>query len=213
MNVIATLRVPAADCVVGRALSLRAGMTARFVPIEGGGRQYLWIRGDTGREDLLERLRSHEAVGTAEVLDVRDDGTLYAIDWNATDGPLLSLVDGSETHLVRGEGTRTFWDLDVRFGDHDVLEGFVESARDRHVSVTVRHLYNPTKPEAGPGYGLTDRQRDALERAVTGGYYDIPRQVTTVDLANDLEISDQAVTERLRRGIRTLVGNTLLVSP
>ncbi|WP_249361517.1 helix-turn-helix domain-containing protein [Haloterrigena sp. H1] len=33
------------------------------------------------------------------------------------------------------------------------------------------------------------------------GYYDIPRGCTTAELADELGISDQAVTERLRRAI------------
>ncbi len=34
--------------------------------------------------------------------------------------------------------------------------------------------------------------------------------MSTQDLANDLDISDQAVTERLRRAIVTLTENTLI---
>nr|WP_280588312.1 hypothetical protein [Halorubrum sp. Boch-26] len=35
--------------------------------------------------------------------------------------------------------------------------------------------------------------------------------MSTQELADGFDISDQAVTERLRRGIDTLVANTLLV--
>ncbi|GAB3704987.1 helix-turn-helix domain-containing protein [Halorubrum pallidum] len=41
------------------------------------------------------------------------------------------------------------------------------------------------------------------------GYYEIPRGCTTKELADELEISDQAVTERLRRAIVALVTYTL----
>jgi DNA-directed RNA polymerase specialized sigma24 family protein len=36
-------------------------------------------------------------------------------------------------------------------------------------------------------------------------------ETSTADIARELGISDQAVTERLRRGINTLAENTLLV--
>jgi predicted DNA-binding protein YlxM (UPF0122 family) len=49
-----------------------------------------------------------------------------------------------------------------------------------------------------------------LVLAVRNGYYSIPRQVSTQELADTLEISDQAVTERLRRAIETLVENTII---
>jgi hypothetical protein len=48
--------------------------------------------------------------------------------------------------------------------------------------------------------------------AVEAGYHDIPRTCTTVELADKLGISDQAVTERLRRAIVNLVSNTLLAA-
>jgi predicted DNA binding protein len=44
---------------------------------------------------------------------------------------------------------------------------------------------------------------------VLKGYYDIPRGCTTNELADDLGISDHAVTERLRRAIVMLVTYTL----
>lgn len=50
----------------------------------------------------------------------------------------------------------------------------------------------------------------ALASAVRGGYYDIPRRMSTQDLADEFGISDQAVTERFRRGIASLVAHTLL---
>lgn len=59
-------------------------------------------------------------------------------------------------------------------------------------------------------YGLTEPQRETLTRAVQGGYYSIPRRMSTKDLAEELGISDQTVTERLRRAIVTIVENTLM---
>lgn len=72
-------------------------------------------------------------------------------------------------------------------------------------------IYNPTTPGTGPWFGLTRRQRTTLELAVERGYYDIPRRCTTIELADELGISDQAVTERLRRGIVAFVANALLL--
>jgi predicted DNA binding protein len=48
-------------------------------------------------------------------------------------------------------------------------------------------------------------QRETLVRAVQGGYYSIPRRLSTQDLAGEFEVSDQAITEGLCRGIVTLV--------
>jgi hypothetical protein len=46
---------------------------------------------------------------------------------------------------------------------------------------------------------------------VEGGYYDIPRRMSTKDLAEEFGVSDQAITERLRRAIVALTENTIAV--
>ncbi|WP_336345992.1 helix-turn-helix domain-containing protein [Halalkalicoccus ordinarius] len=44
-------------------------------------------------------------------------------------------------------------------------------------------------------------QYDTLFQALKQGYFNIPREVDTAELAAQYGISDQAVTERLRRGM------------
>lgn len=45
--------------------------------------------------------------------------------------------------------------------------------------------------------------------ALEEGYFDKPRAVTQADLAERFDISRRAVAERLRRGTRNLVAETL----
>lgn len=52
---------------------------------------------------------------------------------------------------------------------------------------------------------MTDDQREALEAALQKGYYAIPSEATMAEIASDLDISQQALSERLRRGHRALV--------
>ncbi len=87
-----------------------------------------------------------------------------------------------------------------------------DCCEDAHISLELTRVYNPTDPEAGPWYGLSEPQREALTLAVRMGYYDIPRGCTTAELADELGISDQAVTERLRRAIGTF-GRYALLTP
>jgi predicted DNA binding protein len=97
------------------------------------------------------------------------------------------------------------WPFTLRFPSHSALSSFHEMAQDAGLDVDVLRVYNVGRAETDPLFGLTDRQREALVLAVSEGYYDIPRECTTVELGDRLGISDQAVTERLRRAIGTLV--------
>ncbi len=60
-------------------------------------------------------------------------------------------------------------------------------------------------------YGLTDPQYEVLTLACDRGYFAIPRQAELDDLAEELGVSHQALSERLRRGVEALVTDTLLV--
>ena len=100
----------------------------------------------------------------------------------------------------------------MRFSDREALSQCQECCEAAHISLELTHIYNPTGPEAGPWYGMSEPQREALALAIRRGYYDIPRGCTTAELADELGISDQAVTERLRRAIGTF-GRYALLTP
>jgi predicted DNA binding protein len=57
----------------------------------------------------------------------------------------------------------------------------------------------------GPERPLSAKQRETLALALDRGYFEVPRRVTLGDLAEDLGVSDTAVSQRIRRGCRTLV--------
>ncbi|WP_336362866.1 helix-turn-helix domain-containing protein [Halalkalicoccus salilacus] len=95
--------------------------------------------------------------------------------------------------LVRDAG----WWLVVR-SQNTWWTRFTAHGEEEQVSLEAYRVSNPTKPDAGPWYVLTEPQRRATRLAVRKGYYDIPRGCTTKELADELGISDQAVTERLR---------------
>jgi hypothetical protein len=48
-------------------------------------------------------------------------------------------------------------------------------------------------------YDLTPAQREALAMAVDRGYFSSPREVSLSELATELSISKQAVSQRIRR--------------
>ncbi len=57
---------------------------------------------------------------------------------------------------------------------------------------------------------LTDAHRETLEVALTEGYFNVPRRINLVELAESMDISDSAVSQRLRRGVATVLDDTPL---
>lgn len=56
---------------------------------------------------------------------------------------------------------------------------------------------------------LQAEQREALQVALEAGYFDVPRNATLVELVEELDVSDSAVSRRLRRALSTLLDGTM----
>ena len=65
--------------------------------------------------------------------------------------------------------------------------------------------------EPSDRFGLTDEQYEALTMACETGSVDVPRATDLDELAAELDISHQALSERFRRGTEMLIEEALLV--
>ena len=214
MSVIAEISIPAADFELGRVMELTPPATAAlepFVPAGGRAVPYFWVY-NADFASFEERVLRESAVDAIEVVDSYDDRMLYTADWAAENDSVFRTIRSVDAYVLSATGTSDSWQLELRFPSRDAMSTFQDRCQDNGISFEVRRVYNPSEPGQGPWFGLTDRQREALVLAVERGYYDIPRTCTTVELAEELGISDQAVTERLRRAINTLTNNTILTS-
>jgi predicted DNA binding protein len=61
-------------------------------------------------------------------------------------------------------------------------------------------------------HGLTEKQHRALTLALDAGYYEVPRRANAVQLAEELDISHQSLSEQLRRAHGTVVTDTVGMS-
>ena len=212
MSVIVELEVAAHEFELGRILQVTAGMRVEMetiVPAADRAVPRFWVY-EADADAFESSVRDHESVNSITAVDIFEDRALYAMDWAVGSDRFFQAVVGNGGSILNAAGFTREWEFEVRFASHDDLGSFRADLDDDRVTFEVLRVYNPTRPDAGPWYGLTPSQREALVLAVEAGYYDIPRTCTTVELADKLGISDQAVTERLRRAIVNLVSNTLL---
>lgn len=131
-----------------------------------------------------------------ELTDEGREATTY-YQWVQLDAVLLS-----------GVGTDDGWEMRMRFPDRDALARYQSCCEDRDVDFTLRGLYSMTDVER-EGFGLTDPQRDILLRAIEMGYFDIPRSASLAEVGDELGISGQAASERLRRALKAYLTNSL----
>lgn len=214
MSVIIDLSLPSNEFELGRILEMETDVLielAEIVPMGETTVPFFWVY-DGHHETFEDVVRAHPSVDRIERMTTHDDRILYALDWVASRDTFFAGIQETEAQVLSASGTAETWQFELQFPGHDHLSAFQEYCINAHIPIEVDRVYNPTKPGSGPWFGLTGPQRDALVLAVERGYYSIPRKTSTIDLADELGISDQAVTERLRRGIITLVKNTLMMA-
>lgn len=89
-------------------------------------------------------------------------------------------------------------------GSQAQISDLVAQAQANDLDVTLERLHDYRTGETALET-LTHRQREVLDVAFERGYYDVPRRVTTEELASELDIDDSTVSEHLQRAERNLV--------
>lgn len=111
--------------------------------------------------------------------------------------------------LVDARARADGWTITMRFPDADALTRFQELTREVGDGLELRHLYREDGRTTVAGSALTPAQRDALVVAFDAGYFEVPRDASQTAVAEALGISEQALSERLRRGTAALINATL----
>jgi predicted DNA binding protein len=169
----------------------------------------LWVRhGDHDEIDAV--LDADPTVDEVNCLSTFDDEYLYRMTWTGHVHLLVHMLTNGEATVLDAYGRKDRWTLRVVYPDRDHLSGTHDFIDEHGLTFDVESIRELDGEPAGR-FGLTERQYRALVEATEGGYYDVPRRMTLEELAADLDVSHQALSETLRRGIEALVEDTLVV--
>ena len=139
------------------------------------------------------------------------DEKYYQLDWaEDVDERIDSYVD-QRGSILDAEADADGWRLRIRFVDREQFDAFRDALDERGTDFELRDLTEPGAPRETFGR-LTPDQRDALVAARERGYFEVPREATVRDVAEELDVSHQAVSELLRRGTANLVDATLVTA-
>ncbi len=212
MSVILEGSIPAEDFVLEQALRADADLTVRLervVPLEKGSVPYFRIQNDD-LDSIEAALREATDPERFEVVDSVGDEALVRVEWQHDTDGFFEALRHTNGSLLEAVGSGDSWEVQIRFDDHDDLTRFYRHCVDHGISMTLRRMHNPGIPDhRGFEFSLTETQEKTLLEAFDVGYFDIPRQTTLVELADRLGVSDTAASQRLRRGIATLLLATL----
>lgn len=205
----ATVTVPPEAFVLSRSLSRRPGVRVsleREVSLSPAVNTYARVS-NADRDWVETRLRDEKGVADVDVLDGDDEDRLVRIAWDVPAARTAGVPPANATCLD-AVGTDDGWRFALRFPDRDALADWYGRCADRGIDVDVRRL-SEDGGTATPGGRLTEPQRAALKTALDAGYFEVPRAVTLGELAGRLGVSDTAASQRIRRGVSTLVAERL----
>jgi hypothetical protein len=205
--------VPAEEFALARTLAALPDVSVETERIVETGRDtvmpLLWIRGEPC-SSVEATLADDPSVDNVTLLDEFEDELLFRMEWVDKVQLLVQMLANSAATVMDAWGEDGRWQLRVLYPDRDHFSRTHEFCTDHGLGFDV-HSIRELDGEPAGRYGLTTEQYRALVQAVRAGYFQIPRETELEALADEFDISHQALSERLRRGTEALVEDTLLV--
>lgn len=211
MSVIAEFTIEAEEFLLGQLVAAHPTVTVeleRVVPAARRVMPYVWGYGEN-LDAFESHLSTDESVKRFEILDRLDGSALYKIEWEEPTEELVTGIAETDATILEAHGADE-WRFRIRFRSHEGLSEFHTFCQDHDIQYRLTRVYALPAPSDDHPYGLTDAQYDTLTQAVGRGYFEVPRRVTFAELAAELDISEQAVSERVRRGTNAVLTQVLL---
>lgn len=214
MSVILEFTIPATDFQLGEVLSGPTEMELeleRLVPTGNMIMPFIWATG-RNHDAFAGNVRSKSRIHEFMELDTVGESRLYRIEWENPPTDLITGISQSDAVLLEAHGTDD-WVFRLRFPDHEKLSEFHNYIIEHDIPIHVERTYTLTeKTEHGHRFDLSQEQREALVLALRAGYFDTPSETTLDELAEELGISRQALSNRIRRGNENVLRAALLSS-
>ncbi|MFB6069148.1 MAG: helix-turn-helix domain-containing protein [Halobacterium sp.] len=204
--------VPASDFGVGRLLD--AGPDGRVtilavVPVLQHAPVRCHVEARDARLDALQDdLRRDYRVESVSVDERRERRAVFRVEWAGVYDELFESLREADAVVERAVG-RDRWRFRVVVPDPGALPGFRRACAARGVDVDVDRVQQHPLESNPPAPRLTAPQYETLVAAYESGYFETPRQTTLEALGNEFGITRQAVANRLRRALHSLVGDYL----
>lgn len=179
----------------------------RLIPHDTRVIPYFWVRGAEA-DDIEAAFEAHAGVVNIDLIDSVDHEYLMRAEWESEYFGVLSALAAANVTVLTGVGTAEGWNFEVRAETSEAISEFRSNCQEKDIQIEITAIH-ALLPIHGEGYDLTDAQREALVLAYERGYFDSPRATSLDAIADELGISQQALSSRLRRGHRRLIAGAL----
>lgn len=143
---------------------------------------YFWDRGV--QADAIEAaFTDHPGVKRIELIDSIDDEYLLRVEWDPEYVGVLSTLAETQVPLINAVWIAREWTFEIGGGiNQKDLAEFQRLCHERDIPVTMTELPAITTLETGTEAALTEAPQEALHLAYNHGYFNLPREVTMIEL-------------------------------
>ncbi len=158
------------------------------------------------QEQLENAMTEDTSIAAFKQLDCRQLGGLYWIETvpgTPTQRAYEAAIDAGGVYLQsqwRGDN----WSTAMNYPDQESFQEFRSRLEEVDIEINPTLLRPDQYRLSGGGSHLTQKQEAVLVAALEVGYFDIPRDGSLTEIADELGISKQAASERLRRAMASL---------
>ncbi|GKZ14729.1 helix-turn-helix domain-containing protein [Haladaptatus sp. T7] len=168
-----------------------------------------FLRFDSPERATLEAMFAEDdSVVDFRLIAEFESDCLYQFEWDDHIEHLVRLLVEQEGTVLRATGHDDHWNIRLLFADRMMATRTNDCCLEHGIDFDVTSIHDLTD-QSSSRVGLTDRQQTTLQLAAEHGYYSVPREVKAEDLAEEIGISHQALSERLRRAHGNLVNHVL----
>ncbi len=160
------------------------------------------------RQELETALTSDTTVAEWTRLTGGESSWLYRIEWARRVSLIRRMLTGRGATILSAAGNGSEWSLRLLYPSRKACSQIYTVCENHNLSLTVVSIQT-VDDEQSTRYGLTSAQHTALTQAYNMGYFKVPRDAGLDTVAETLDISHQALSERLRRAHQTLIGSTI----
>ncbi len=214
MSTIVDATIPAEQFALHEALETVSSAEFEVLPVIAHGTDrlmpYIWASG-ADFEEIDRALADDPSVENVEALTVLDDEYLYKMEWRAHIRIVIYMLVEENASILWLCGKNDRWHVRVLFPEHDSVSSTYDFCEEYGIKLSVRSVQELSDSTSRGLFSLTRKQHDALTEALRSDYYEVPRGTTLEELSDAMDVSHQALSERLRRGHKQLVLNALRV--
>jgi predicted DNA binding protein len=215
MSIIAEFSVKSDDFALNHALTAAPQMVVEIEQVvatmEDRVMPYFWVSG--GDLAAFEAaLQADGSVTNITSIDEVEGAKLYRGEWTENVETIIYAYVELGATILQAIGKAEDWELRMRFDSQDSLSEFQDYCAENGISYELNSIREQEQPMASAQYDLTPKQRETLVTALEAGYYETPRAVTMRELADQMGVAQQTLSNRFRAAHNNLITSTLTIS-